>query len=278
MKKVAFLVFACDRYQFLYQGFDYFFKKNMLTPITSHVYFATEDIPLNLNGYTHVKSGKGEWTNRLKVVLHQIDEEYVIFLQEDMWFSKKASELAFQKTIEYAINSKLKLVKLHSADIYKTIPIGKSIEGLQLTKLDKKMSEFLMSHQISIWSKSFLINQLKDNEHPWRNERKGTQRLRKEPAEIYQIDLYSENHKEPNNVNENSSNGSYLTISENACIHPRIEELLPELHIDLPKYAQKIEHHLKHKLTHDGKERPRKKDFIKSIKNNIFNWFSGKKP
>lgn len=275
-KNVAFLVFACDRYEFLYQGFDYFFKKYIPFHTVNNSYFATEEIPCHLEGYTHLESGKGEWTNRLKVVLNQIQEDYIIFLQEDMWFSKKTPELAFQHTIQFAIESKIQLLKLHSADIYKTISMNHDIDGFEITKLDKKHSEFLMSHQISIWDKAFLIKQLKDNEHPWRNERKGTKRLRKSPVDIYQMDLFSENHKEPNNQNQSNERGAYLTISENACIHPRVKELLGELQVDLPDYSKKIQYHMDNELTHDGKERPRKKDFTKSVKNGIYNWFKTK--
>lgn len=273
---VAFLVFACDRYQFLYQGFDYFFKKNIPSNVVTKAYFATEELSCGLDHYKYLKSGKGEWTNRLKVVLDQIDEEYIIFLQEDMWFTKKVSETAFSKIINYAVNSDLSLLKLHSADIYKTISTNHDIDGFELTKLDKKHSEFLMSHQVSIWKRSFFRDQLKDNEHPWRNERKGTKRLRKSPVDIYQMDLFSENHKEPNNQNTSNEHGAYLTISENACIHPRTKELLGELQVDLPDYAKKIQYHMDNELTHDGKERPRKKDFTKSVKNGIYNWFKTK--
>lgn len=275
MENVAILVFACDRYELLYRGFDYFFKKNIPSHIVNNVYFATEEKDLKIQGYSHLKSGKGEWTNRLKVVLEQIEEEYIIFLQEDMWFSQKVPELIFQKAIEYALANKIQLLKLHSADIYKTIPSSIDIEGLQLTKLDKKQSEFLMSHQVSCWNKDYFFNQLKDHEHPWRNERKGSQRMRKDAVEIYQMDLFMENHKPPNNQNSSNTYGAYLTISENACIHPRTKELLPELSRDIPDYAEKLTFHMNHELTHDGKERPRKKDFTKSVKTAIFNWFRG---
>ena len=60
-------------------------------------------------------------------------------------------------------------------------------------RLNLMDSDFLMSHQISIWNKKFLYAQLKNIEHPWRNERRGSKRQKKGKDEIYQIDLISEN-------------------------------------------------------------------------------------
>ena len=127
-----------------------------------------------------------------------------------------------------------------------------------------------MSHQVSIWSKDFLYKQLKNNEHPWRNERRGSKRLKRSNDSIFQIDLLSENGKNPINQNDNRvSPGEYFTISVNACIHPKAEIFINKLKDVLPEYAQKLDYNMQNKITHDGKEGLRKDDFIKKIKNKI---------
>jgi hypothetical protein len=42
MKDVAILIFACDRYEFLFQGFDFFFKKKWDQTIPLKKYFSTK--------------------------------------------------------------------------------------------------------------------------------------------------------------------------------------------------------------------------------------------
>jgi len=270
MEDVAILIFACDRYEFLFKGFDFFFKKKWDQTIPLKKYFSTEKKEIELEGYANLKSGYGEWTNRLKLVLNQIDEEYIIFIQEDMWFSKKMPEYVLEPIINYVTSNELKLVKLHSSDVYKTEQLDVDFNGFRLSRVIKEESDFLMSHQISIWNKKFLYAQLKNNEHPWRNERRGTKRLKKVKDEIYQIDLISENEQEP--INENSPKiepGEYLTISVNACIHPKVEKIISELSQTLPEYAEKITFHMNNNITHDGKEKPRKDDFFKKMKNKM---------
>jgi len=270
MDNVAILVFACDRYELLFKGFDFFFKKNWDQIIPLIKYFSTEKKELELEGYINLKSGYGAWSDRLKLVLNQIDQEYIILIQEDMWFSKKMPENVLEPILNYVISNEIKLLKLHSAGIYKTEQLDVDFKGFRLSRVVKKESDFLMSHQISIWNKSFLYAQLKNNEHPWRNERRGTKRLKKVKDEIYHIDLLSENGVEP--INENSPNieaGEYLTISENACIRPNVKKIISELSQALPEYAKNITFHMNNNITHDGKKKPRKEDFFKKMKNNI---------
>ena len=180
MKKTAILIFACDRYELLFEGFDYFFDK----------YWGDK--------------------NPLK-----------------KYFSVEANNL--------------KLVKLHSSGVYKTEHTGVNFGDYALAEVIKNESQFLMSHQVSIWNKDFLYEQLKDNEHPWRNERRGTKRLKKSDQKIYQIDLLSENGNVP--INDNSSKiepGEYHTISVNACIHPKAKKFISELQKNNPQYSDKI--------------------------------------
>ena len=267
-RNTAILVFACDRYKLLFKGFDYFFKKNWDNTVPLKRYFATEKEGIDITGYTNLKSGTGEWTNRLRNVLDQIEEDYIIFIQEDMWFSKKVPEGILEQIISHTQSNDLKLVKLHCAEVYNTSVLDLNFSGFTLSEVDKKKSGFLMSHQVSIWNKKFLYSQLKNNEHPWRNERRGTKRLKKVRDKIFQIDLISENGKEPNNKNASHCRpGEYLTISANACIQAKAEIFISELYEVHIAYAEKLEHHMKNNLTHDGGEKPRKIDIFKKVKN-----------
>lgn len=267
MKNVALLVFACDRYKLLYQGFDYFFNKNWDKSFALKTYFSTEETDTNLDNFTQLKSRTGEWTNRLKCILNQIPEDYIVFFQEDMWLEKPMQPGVLKKIILHAIENDLKLVKLHSSEVYKTKPTNINFEGFLLAEVLKEDSDFLMSHQVSLWNKQFLIEQLLDNEHPWRNERKGSKRLKKTKETIYQVDLLSENGKNPINQNRNNvTYGGYKTISANACLQQNASPFIKIIKDEHPDYAEQLLFNLTHEITHDGLPKPRKIDLVKKIK------------
>jgi len=278
MKSIALIVHTCDRYRLLYKGFAYFFKRNWpYGEVQISYYFLTEEENYKSKLFANIKTGKGEWSDRLLNGLKQIPEEYLIYMQEDMWLNKPVSGDTVNKIIDFALTGELNLFKLSSNAINHTKPSGQSINGLAVGLLDNDKSEYLMSHQISIWKKSFLMEQLKYKEHPWRNERKGTKRLKKLNPEIYHIDLFSENDELPTNSNtDNSQTGSYYTVSKNAALRDYANPFIGEMKLDddaeVREYAQKLDHHLKNGITHDGKTAPRREDFFKKVKN----YFSGK--
>lgn len=270
---VALLVHSCDRYELLYKGFEFFFSKHWSSEINCNFYFATEEKEVLLNGFKNIRCGKGEWSDRLANLLKEkIPEKYILYIQEDMWFNKKVNTAFFNKLFELANKNNLKQVKLHSSEVYKTIASDMFIEGFNVAKIDNNASDFLMSHQITLWEKHFLLQQLYKNEHPWRNERKGTKRLRKLNPNIYQIDYFAENGQaELNKNNAPVLRSEYQTVSMNGVLRNNAKPYITELMNDVKfqEYAVKLEHNLKNNLTHDGKPKPRKVDFFKRIKNRL---------
>lgn len=263
-KSIAIVVHACDRYELLFQGFEYFFKKYWpMDTIIGNYYFLTEETDYKSNIFTNIKTGKGEWTQRLHTALQKIDEEYIIYMQEDMWFSEILSADTINGIVKFALDEKLQLMKLNSSEVYKTTATDTVITGLRVGVLDNEASNYLMSHQVSIWNKELLMSQLIYNEHPWRNERKGTKRLKKLNPVIYHIDLFSENGKLPINNNLSTAcSGSYVTVSVNSVLNdfvvPFINELKRSKEQVYNDYAQKLAYHYNNKYTHDGKPKPRK--------------------
>lgn len=275
---VAILVFGCDRYHLLFKGFDYFFQKHWDHTLDLPKYVSTEELVVSLKSFTYIASGHGAWADRLVRTLALIKQKYVIFIQEDMWFSKPLPKGVLNKVLTYTLDHNLPLVKLHSSPHYIINKKIRSISGYTLGLVDKRDSNFLMSHQISIWNKDLLLEQLKPNEHPWRNERKGTKRLRKAKADIYQIDLFSENGNPPNNDNEGNRHYSeYWTVSENAILHSKAKPFIEELKDIDASYANTLEYKMIHQETHDNNARPRKQDVFKKIKVYLKGIFSSDK-
>ncbi len=270
--KVALLVHSCDRYEFLFKGFEHFFSKHWKFSIPCNYYFATEERHVSVNGFKNVLSGKGEWTNRLALLLNEnIKEEYVLYFQEDMWLKKAVNEKFFTKLFSEVQENKWQQVKLHSSEVYKTIATRDFIEGFNIAKIDNAASDYLMSHQVTLWNRLFLLEQLTKNEHPWRNERRGTKRLKQLDPDIFQIDYFAENGKPTINTNDSPVGRSeYQTISVNGMLNINVLPFISELitgNEDDRAYAAQLQHHHINNLTHDGKAQPRKEGVFKKIKN-----------
>lgn len=271
---LALLVHACDRYEFLYKGFGYFFAKYWDHSVPCKYYFATEEIPAEVPGFTNIRSGKGEWSDRLrKLLTESIREEYVLYFQEDMWLYRNVNGQVIRQLLALAVENKWDQVKLHSSEVYKTKPTGIFIEGFNVSVVDNTASDFLMSHQVTLWRKDFLVAQMAENEHPWRNERKGTKRLRKQQAVIHHMDLFSEDERPPINHNRPGiARSEYYTVSRNAMLADSIQlyvDMLRSGDSEQQAYAEALDHHHRNRITHDGKPKPHKEDIFKRIKNLI---------
>ena len=271
---VALLVHTCDRYEFLYEGFYYFFKKYWDHQINCNCYFATEEKNVSIHGFTNIKSGSGEWADRLAYLLkNEITENYVLYFQEDMWLNKTVNPHFFNQLFDVAKQYNWQQVKLHSSEVYQTIATDEFIEGFNIAKLNNEASDFLMSHQVTLWNKEYLLQQLHKGEHPWRNERKGTKRLKKLNPEIYHADYFAENGKVEINKNKNPVHRcEYQTISINATLNENVQPFIQDLmngDADEIKYGERLQYHLANKITHDGKQKPRKEDIFKKIKNKL---------
>jgi hypothetical protein len=272
-KQVAVLVHACDRYEFLFRGFSYFFNKYWDFDTACTYYFATEEKTVALHGFKNIQSGKGKWSDRLRRLLDQIAEPYILYFQEDMWLNQPVKAAFFNALFDLAWQKDWQLVKLHSSEVYKTEATpAYFIEGFAIAELDNRASRYLMSHQVSLWRTTFLKKQLPTNEHPWRNERKGTKRLKKQNPLILHADYFSENGKPAINQNKvEAARSAYQTISVNATLYENCLPFIAELRQDqtMQDYADAMQTHFDKQITHDGMPKPLKKDIFKRLKD----WF-----
>jgi hypothetical protein len=273
--KVSLLVHSCDRYEFLYKGFEFFFSQHWDFDIPCKYYFATEEKRLSISGFQNIQSGKGQWSDRLVVLLKKIPEDYVLYFQEDMWLNKDVNHAFFKQLFQLAIQYDWMQVKLHSSEVYKTKATQLFVEGFNIAKLDNEASQYLMSHQVTLWNKNFLIQQLYKSEHPWRNERRGTKRLKKLDPEIFHADYFAADGKAEINTNNHPLKRSeYRTISINGTLNSEVLPFICALkkgNKDEKEYADKLLFHYENNMTHDGKPKPRKEDVFKKIKNWIRN-------
>lgn len=187
---LSILIHTFDGYKHLWggcmNGWEY------AVPPFIPVYLGT-DIETGFDGdFCVLYSGPGEWSDRLKNLLHQIPTDYVLYSQEDHWPIRPAPDLYKMMDIVEK-NSLLRLQLSQINHFYKLTRTG------DIHFFDPE-SKYLVSHQPSIWKKSFLLDCLRPNETPWINEYKGTLRWQENSQKrdfirnkiaIYPCDWYS---------------------------------------------------------------------------------------
>ena len=148
------------------------------------IIFLSEDKePDFIDDITHIKTGEGEWGERLLRALKQIDSELVFYMQEDFWCVNDY-ELTDQLLEMF---EKFGMDQLH---IKENTPLisTKKIKG-NLYRFEQK-SEYTQNHQFGLWRKNKLIENVLPNENPWENEVDGSKRLNQKPHNIYLLDFY----------------------------------------------------------------------------------------
>jgi hypothetical protein len=148
------------------------------------IIFLSEDKePDFINDVTHIKTGAGEWGERLLRALKQIDSELVFYMQEDFWCVN-----------DYELTDQLlEMFEKHGMDqlhIKENTPLisTKKITG-NLYRFEQK-SEYTQNHQFGLWRKNKLIENVLPNENPWENEVDGSKRLNQKPHNVYLLDFH----------------------------------------------------------------------------------------
>jgi hypothetical protein len=172
-KDVAVVIHTCDKYDFLWAGWNYYFQKNWKFRQPNHIYFMNEHKPIDFPFVQHLPTGTGQWSDRLKHGLKMLDEEYVFYLQEDFW---PVAQIDLQLYFNIAKMLDADVLRIAPDSLlyttYKTFSVG----NIELNRL-APISKYLVSHQASLWRKDFFLKCLKSNESPWVNEIEGTERL-----------------------------------------------------------------------------------------------------
>lgn len=179
--KVPILLHTMDSYSWTWNHWYTLFKKY----VSNHgpIYFLSEEKePDFVDEVIHIKSGKGEWGERLLKGLEQIDSDLVFYMQEDFWatsnliLSNDILDLFYELDMEtlhiVKHDLRLNLPQIHIKDnLYKFTP----------------KSQFSLNHQFGLWNINCLKGNVRPNENPWNNEIHGTNRRNLKPHKVYQI-------------------------------------------------------------------------------------------
>lgn len=143
-----------------------------------------------------LRSGTGEWSDRLARLLHLLPTEYIFYMQEDHWLISSPPSSYFNtgyhSNVHHDFDDLLTLMIANDLFRLQISPINQfySLHGSEIPLFFHEKSKYLVSHQPSIWKKSFFLECLKSGENPWQNEYEGTKRLNNDPKIRGKIAIY----------------------------------------------------------------------------------------
>lgn len=148
------------------------------------IIFLSEDKePDFVDQVTHIKTGSGEWGQRLLFALNQIEHDLVFYMQEDFWCVKD-----FELTDNLLeLFESYKMDQLHIKENISLI----STEHIQgnLHKFTQN-SDYTHNHQFGLWRRQKFIENVLPHENPWTNEIEGSRRLNKNKHNVYLLDIH----------------------------------------------------------------------------------------
>lgn len=177
------LAHTFNKYEWLWDGFLNGAHRYIKESVPKYV---GSDVPghgdHDFRDFKVLYSGEGEWSNRLIRLVKQIDTEYILYIQEDMW---PCGPLLSLETMINVMRS-MDLYRLQIAPVTQHY----SLFGSKLPLYFHQRSKYLVSHQPSIWKRDFLLKCMVAGENPWVNEYEGTKRLNHDPSIYKKIAIY----------------------------------------------------------------------------------------
>jgi hypothetical protein len=147
------------------------------------IFLSEEKEPDFIDDVTHIKTGSGEWGERLLTALKQIDSELVFYMQEDFWCVNdyELTDQLLEMFEKYGMD------QLHIKENTHLISTKKIEDNLYRFEQN---SEYTQNHQFGLWRKDKLIENVLPHENPWQNEVDGSKRLNEKPHNVYLLDFH----------------------------------------------------------------------------------------
>jgi len=190
--KVSLLVHTCDAYRNFWPGMlytlDFYWDFDSIP-----VYFATEEIDrkslkIDCKGIDYtvdervnfITTGIGEFSDRFIKAIQEIDSEWIIYIQEDMWLKRGIPSNLINQLIECAESENADSIKIHAVlyyyEQYRLEKTDLMIDGKRLLRYSQG-DNFLLSHNATIWRKDYILKHQRVGENPWKNEIVGSERM-----------------------------------------------------------------------------------------------------
>lgn len=194
---ITVIIQTCDKYEKFWRGWYLSWSRYWNWDLKWPVIFCNEnkDLPFNDPRILQIKSGTSDdskgFSTRMLDILHKVKTKYVLYIQDDMWLTNEVDFLTFKEALYKIRYNNWGCLRLHEKiwlnyDMQST---SHFVNGRRVLRV-KPTSEWLMTHNASIWNKDFLACCIEPNEDPWTNEVEGTVRISNHLVDprIYHLD------------------------------------------------------------------------------------------
>uniref|UniRef100_A0A6C0K9N4 Glycosyltransferase 2-like domain-containing protein n=1 Tax=viral metagenome TaxID=1070528 RepID=A0A6C0K9N4_9ZZZZ len=173
------ILHTCDKYEQFWNHWYFFFRKYVSG--VSKVYFVTEEKePVFSDEVTVIKTGGGPWGKRLLIAFEQISEPYVYYMQEDFWATQAFNPSTYVPTFFHYGMDALRITD--RSPLYSLDQVSGTLYRF------KQNSDYLMTHQFSLWKRDYFRKWIRAEDEPWGNEMEQSVEIAKTKHTIYLID------------------------------------------------------------------------------------------
>jgi len=173
---IPIVLHTCDKYKQFWNPWMFFVKKYIKKPYK--IYFLSEEEdPDFIDDVIVIKTGKGEWGKRLLDGLKIIPEKYIYYMQEDFWPCKPIDLSIYS---EYFVNHGMDALRISgNSYLYNLDKVSDNLYKFS------QNSNYLMTHQFSLWDKEYFMKYINIDDNPWKNEIEQSKQIAKSPHSIY---------------------------------------------------------------------------------------------
>jgi len=190
---LAVVIHTCDKYKFAWEGWWKTFSEHWDFNLGIDIYFANEIIDVNFDGIKQLKTGEGEWSDRLNRAFNMIPHKHVLYWQEDMWMINKLDDFSqyYNDFVKYDMDYLMFMTQLDDKNEHQNyFKFNDKIIEDKYLHFNSEITPWIIFHQPAIWKKDFFLEYLQHSEDPWVNEIEGTLRA-KENHKIKEIKIYN---------------------------------------------------------------------------------------
>ena len=177
--KICIVISSCDKYIPLIDVQLHFFKKYW-SDCPLEIFYVTETKPipkiesnLKINNFiTNINPvGPSDWSKNLKMVLHYIPYDHILYLHEDYIFTDFVDTDKLSKLFGYVIENDVNYLRFYRSTVilrHKLITVSNDVKIREIPK----NCLFRSSLMIAIWNKNTFIDliNMSDGTGPWKFE------------------------------------------------------------------------------------------------------------
>jgi len=190
MTKTILLVHTGDGSQWVWPHWYRYWRRNWTGASLIDTVWLSENADPKFEGIFSIRPGGKTWGEQLILGLQQIDAKYVIYWHEDYFLVERPDLAKITGLVNIMDREKIVLLKACGAWMgcvdpkNPPAPSGMFYQDEELVVYNNK-SDYLISHQSSIWEKDFLSSTVRKNDSPWQHETNGSNRLKERNIPLY---------------------------------------------------------------------------------------------